>query len=40
MDTSYEGTLREVTTDKGILRYHEAGDGPVLLLLHGSGPGV
>ncbi len=40
MDTSYEGTLREITTDKGTLRYHEAGDGPVLLLLHGSGPGV
>lgn len=40
MDTSYEGTLREVATDKGILRYHEAGEGPALLLLHGSGPGV
>ena len=40
MDTSYEGTLREITTDKGTLRYHEAGEGPVLLLLHGSGPGV
>ena len=40
MDTSYEGTLREITTDKGTLRYHEAGAGPVLLLLHGSGPGV
>jgi pimeloyl-ACP methyl ester carboxylesterase len=23
-----------------VLRYHEAGEGPVLLLLHGSGPGV
>ena len=40
MDTSYEGTLRDITTDKGSLRYHEAGEGPVLLLLHGSGPGV
>jgi len=40
VDTSYESTLREVTTDKGTLRYHEAGEGPVLLLLHGSGPGV
>ncbi|AQA20967.1 alpha/beta fold hydrolase [Rhodococcus oryzae] len=39
-DLSYEGTLREVTTDAGVLRYHEAGDGPPLLLLHGSGPGV
>ena len=28
MDTSYEGTLREVSTDKGVLRYHEAGTGP------------
>jgi pimeloyl-ACP methyl ester carboxylesterase len=39
---SYEGTLREITTDAGVLRYHEAGpiDGPPLLLLHGSGPGV
>ncbi|AQT79876.1 alpha/beta hydrolase [Mycolicibacterium litorale] len=40
MDTSYDGTLREISTDKGVLRYHEAGDGPPLLLLHGSGPGV
>ncbi|MFC4603976.1 alpha/beta fold hydrolase [Rhodococcus kronopolitis] len=39
-ELTYEGTLREVTTDRGVLRYHEAGDGPPLLLLHGSGPGV
>ncbi|WP_410872640.1 alpha/beta fold hydrolase [Nocardia sp. A7] len=39
-DLSYEGTLREIATDAGVLRYHEAGEGPPLLLLHGSGPGV
>ncbi|MFD3425082.1 alpha/beta fold hydrolase [Nocardia fluminea] len=39
-DLSYEATLREITTDAGVLRYHEAGEGPPLLLLHGSGPGV
>lgn len=37
---TYESTQRELKTDAGILRYHEAGDGPPLLLLHGSGPGV
>ncbi len=40
VDTTYEGTQRETSTEKGVLRYHEAGDGPPLLLLHGSGPGV
>lgn len=39
-ELSYESTLRELATDQGVLRYHEAGDGPPLLLLHGSGPGV
>ncbi|WP_127782337.1 alpha/beta fold hydrolase [Rhodococcus sp. X156] len=39
-DVSFEGTRRELETDAGVLRYHEAGDGPPLLLLHGSGPGV
>ncbi|MFC8932026.1 alpha/beta fold hydrolase [Rhodococcus sp. NPDC057135] len=40
MDVTYEGTKREVATDKGTVRYHEAGDGPPLILLHGSGIGV
>ncbi len=39
-DLSYESTLRELTTDEGVLRYHEAGEGRPLLMLHGSGPGV
>lgn len=40
MTLTYESTLRELATDDGVLRYHEAGEGPPLLLLHGSGPGV
>ena len=39
-ELTYESTLRELATDQGVLRYHEAGEGPPLLLLHGSGPGV
>jgi pimeloyl-ACP methyl ester carboxylesterase len=39
-DLSYETTRREIATEPGVLRYHEAGDGPPLLLLHGSGAGV
>jgi 2-hydroxy-6-oxonona-2,4-dienedioate hydrolase len=41
-DLSHDETLRELPTEGGVLRYHEAGpaDGPPLLMLHGSGPGV
>jgi len=37
---SFEETSRFLDTPKGKLHYHMAGDGPPLLLLHGSGPGV
>ncbi len=35
-----EADLSEVSTDAGVLRYYDVGDGPPLLMLHGSGPGV
>lgn len=35
-----DATSRTVATPDGDLHYHEAGDGPPLVLLHGSGPGV
>ncbi|KUI37949.1 alpha/beta hydrolase [Mycobacterium sp. IS-1590] len=35
-----ENDLRETATPAGALRYYDVGDGPVLLFLHGSGPGV
>lgn len=39
-DLDYAATSRTVDTPVGELHYHEAGIGPPLLLLHGSGPGV
>lgn len=35
-----EPTLHELQTGQGVLRWHRMGEGPPLLFLHGSGPGV
>jgi len=35
-----EQDLREIAVPAGVLRYYDAGEGPTLLFLHGSGPGV
>lgn len=32
--------LKQIDTSAGVLRYFDTGDGPALLFLHGSGPGV
>jgi 2-hydroxy-6-oxonona-2,4-dienedioate hydrolase len=37
---TFEETSKIMERPEGALHYHEAGEGPPLLLLHGSGPGV
>jgi len=39
-ELTHDATSRTLETERGTLHYHEAGAGPPLLLLHGSGPGV
>lgn len=40
MTISYQQSARTLTLETGVVHYHEAGSGPELLLIHGSGPGV
>jgi pimeloyl-ACP methyl ester carboxylesterase len=40
MTSTIENDLQEIHTPPGTLRYNDIGDGPPLLFLHGSGPGV
>ena len=40
MALSYDETARETEVGGFRLHYHEAGEGPALIMLHGAGPGV
>ncbi|MFF0500083.1 alpha/beta fold hydrolase [Nocardia aobensis] len=40
VDTRSVPELLELPTEHGVLRYRDTGEGPPLLMLHGSGPGV
>jgi 2-hydroxy-6-oxonona-2,4-dienedioate hydrolase len=40
MPFTFDNTSQTFDGPEGKLHYHEAGSGPALLLLHGSGPGV
>ena len=40
LTTDVKDDLHELHTAEGVLRYYDVGDGPALLFLHGSGPGV
>jgi 2-hydroxy-6-oxonona-2,4-dienedioate hydrolase len=39
-DLSFEATSRVLEHPAGNINYHEAGEGPALIMIHGSGPGV
>ncbi len=39
-DFSFDATSKTHDAEHGSIHYHEAGSGPDLLMIHGSGPGV
>ena len=40
MEVSFEKTSRTAKVDGQVMHYHDVGEGPVLVFLHGGGPGV